>query len=200
MNIANDNPINAIATAATAGSGAQVAPAAPALAGLGRTLRRAVAIAALCVSATAGTMWMTDSAASAGPRDDGHLSAPALSAAGSGAPAVRMDGRDSARRTADKGGGKRVAQKGGGSKTAPLVVRGKELRGVLNLNTATEDQLRLLPGIGASKAARIAADRKKRGKYQRVRDLRRVKGVGYKTLKKLSPYLTVQGPTTLRLE
>jgi comEA protein len=76
---------------------------------------------------------------------------------------------------------------------------GKILVGVLNINTASEDQLQMLPGIGPAKAERVVAYRTKRGKFQRVRDLRRVKGIGYKTVKKLEPHLTVKGPTTLRV-
>lgn len=69
--------------------------------------------------------------------------------------------------------------------------------GKLNLNTATEDQLQLLPGVGPAKAERIVAWRKKNGAYKRVADLRKVKGFGYKTLKKLEPWLDIKGETTL---
>jgi competence ComEA-like helix-hairpin-helix protein len=73
----------------------------------------------------------------------------------------------------------------------------KELAGKLNLNTANEDQLQLLPSVGPSKADRIVAWRKKNGGFKRIADLRRVKGFGYKTLKKLEPFLDVKGDTTL---
>ena len=72
-----------------------------------------------------------------------------------------------------------------------------ELTGKLNLNTATEDQLMLLPRIGASKAERIIAWRQKYGGFKRIADLRRVKGFGYKTFKRLEVYLAVTGETTL---
>ncbi|HEY1558032.1 MAG TPA: helix-hairpin-helix domain-containing protein [Kofleriaceae bacterium] len=73
----------------------------------------------------------------------------------------------------------------------------KELSGKLNLNTATEDQLMLLPSIGPSKAERVVAWRKKNGGFKRTADLRRVKGFGYKTFKRLEPYLDIKGDTTL---
>jgi competence protein ComEA len=73
----------------------------------------------------------------------------------------------------------------------------KPPRGKLNLNTASEDQLQLLPGVGPAKAERIVAWRKKNGGYRRVADLRKVKGFGYRTLKKLEPWLDVKGETTL---
>ncbi|HEY3805679.1 MAG TPA: helix-hairpin-helix domain-containing protein [Kofleriaceae bacterium] len=73
----------------------------------------------------------------------------------------------------------------------------KELSGKLNLNAATEDQLMLLPKVGPAKAERIVAWRKKNGGFKRIEDLRRVKGFGYKTFKRLQPYLDIKGDTTL---
>ena len=73
----------------------------------------------------------------------------------------------------------------------------KEVTGKLNLNTATEEQLMLLPSIGPAKAERIVAWRKKNGSFRRAADLRRVKGFGYKTFKRLAPYLDIKGETTL---
>jgi competence ComEA-like helix-hairpin-helix protein len=72
------------------------------------------------------------------------------------------------------------------------------LAGKLNLNTATEDQLIKLPTIGPAKAERIIAWRQKNGGFKRIADLRRVKGFGFKTFKKLEPYLDVKGETTLK--
>ncbi len=73
----------------------------------------------------------------------------------------------------------------------------KTLTGKVNLNTATAEQLILLPGIGPAKAERILEFRRRRGRFTRILDLRRVKGFGYKTVKKLAPYLAVTGDTTL---
>ena len=73
----------------------------------------------------------------------------------------------------------------------------KQLAGKVNLNTATEEQLMLLPTVGPSKAERVVAWRKKNGGFKRTADLRRVKGFGYKTFKKLEPYLDIKGDTTL---
>lgn len=74
----------------------------------------------------------------------------------------------------------------------------RELTGKLNLNTATAEQLMLLPTVGPAKAERILTWRKKNGAFRRTADLRRVKGFGYKTFKRLEPFLDVKGETTLK--
>jgi competence ComEA-like helix-hairpin-helix protein len=73
----------------------------------------------------------------------------------------------------------------------------KDVTGKLNLNTATEEQLMLLPTVGPSKAERVVTWRKKNGGFKRTADLRRVKGFGYKTFKRLEPFLDIKGETTL---
>src|SRR5436309_784071 len=45
---------------------------------------------------------------------------------------------------------------------------GKTVSGKLNLNTASEDQLVLLPGVGPSKAERVVTWRTKHGAFKRV--------------------------------
>jgi competence ComEA-like helix-hairpin-helix protein len=69
--------------------------------------------------------------------------------------------------------------------------------GKININTATEEQLMLLPTVGPAKAERIVTWRKKNGGFKRVADIRRVKGFGYKTFKRLEPLLDIKGDTTL---
>lgn len=79
---------------------------------------------------------------------------------------------------------------------APRRVK-KNVAGKLNLNTATEVELMMLPTVGPAKAERIVSWRKKNGGFKRTADLRRVKGFGYKTFKRLEPLLEVRGDTTL---
>ncbi|MFY0571565.1 ComEA family DNA-binding protein [Archangium lansingense] len=71
--------------------------------------------------------------------------------------------------------------------------------GVVNLNEATVAQLDLLPGVGEKAAQRIVTWREKRA-FKRIEELVRVKGFGKKQFLKLKPYLTLQGPTTLKVE
>ncbi|MCW5801127.1 MAG: helix-hairpin-helix domain-containing protein [Deltaproteobacteria bacterium] len=94
----------------------------------------------------------------------------------------------------------------GGSATAPpaptptnaRTAGGKrELAGKLNINTATAEQLLLLPTVGPAKAERIIVWRQKNGGFKRTADLRRVKGFGYKTFKRLEPFLAITGDSTL---
>ncbi|MBK8252138.1 MAG: helix-hairpin-helix domain-containing protein [Polyangiaceae bacterium] len=50
------------------------------------------------------------------------------------------------------------------------------------LNTATEADLRKLPGIGKNKAKAIVEQRTKMGRFKRIEDLLRVKGIGPRRL------------------
>lgn len=76
-----------------------------------------------------------------------------------------------------------------------------ECSGVLNLNTATADQLMLLPKVGEKTAERVLAYRAKHGgKFGAVKDLSHVKGFGKKTMKRLTPFLAVSGASTLTAE
>ncbi|OCT17234.1 hypothetical protein A8709_24770 [Paenibacillus pectinilyticus] len=56
---------------------------------------------------------------------------------------------------------------------------------LLDLNTATLEQLDKLPGIGESKAKAILEHRAKKGKFKRVEELMDVKGIGEKMFAKL---------------
>ena len=71
--------------------------------------------------------------------------------------------------------------------------------GVVNLNEATVAQLDLLPGVGPKAAQRIIAWRQKRA-FKRIEELVRVKGFGKKQFRKLKPYLTLEGPSSLKVE
>jgi competence protein ComEA len=131
------------------------------------------AVAALVVAM--GGTWITTPPAAAAPPSTAPSAAPsATSGAMASVVAVRTDGEPAVKKT-----------------------NRKELAGKINLNTATEEQLMLLPSVGPSKAERIVVWRKKNGGFKRVADLRRVKGFGYRTFKRLEPFLDIKGDTTL---
>jgi DNA uptake protein ComE-like DNA-binding protein len=72
------------------------------------------------------------------------------------------------------------------------------LEGQLNVNTATAEQLELLPGIGPVTAQRIL-DYVKQHPIKHPSQLMRIKGIGRKTYDRLKPYLVIEGETTLRV-
>ena len=62
---------------------------------------------------------------------------------------------------------------------------------VVDLNRATEQDLRRLSGIGPGRARAILALRQKLGRFKAVDDLLRIKGFGKATLRRLRPQLKV---------
>ncbi|HEX8618147.1 MAG TPA: helix-hairpin-helix domain-containing protein [Thermoanaerobaculia bacterium] len=69
--------------------------------------------------------------------------------------------------------------------------------GVVNINTANADQLSMLPRIGPKAAQRIIEYRTQHGPFKKPSELMQVKGVGAKTFELLTPYIAVDGKTTL---
>jgi len=61
----------------------------------------------------------------------------------------------------------------------------------LDLNTASAEELELLPGIGPKKAEAVLAWRDTNGRFSRVEDLLEIKGIGERTLERLRPYVCV---------
>ncbi|MDF2693710.1 MAG: competence protein ComEA helix-hairpin-helix repeat protein [Labilithrix sp.] len=62
------------------------------------------------------------------------------------------------------------------------------------VNVASAEELRRLPGVGPKRADAIVALRQRMGRFQRVEDLLRVKGVGRATLRKWRPLLRLDAP------
>ena len=65
---------------------------------------------------------------------------------------------------------------------------------IVNVNTATFDELETIPRIGDSLAREIVRGRP----YQRIEDLERVPGIGAYTLNSIRPYVKVDGETQKR--
>jgi competence protein ComEA len=74
---------------------------------------------------------------------------------------------------------------------------GPGIVGVVNINTASREELELLPGVGPMKSAAIVAYRSNKP-FKDPKHLVRVKGIGRKTLHRILPFLVVEGPSTLK--
>jgi competence protein ComEA len=68
---------------------------------------------------------------------------------------------------------------------------------LVNINTATKEELVTLKGIGDKKAQAIIDYRKKNGDFKSVDDLEKVEGIGPGTMKQIRSQLSVTGKTTI---
>lgn len=68
----------------------------------------------------------------------------------------------------------------------------------VNINTATAQELQLLPRVGPALAQRIVDFRSANGPFKAPEELARVKGIGEKSFARLAPYVSVSGTTTLK--
>jgi competence protein ComEA len=80
---------------------------------------------------------------------------------------------------------------------ALVAVPASAASGVVNVNTADEDQLALLPRVGPSIAGRIAEHREANGEFAGAEELMLVRGIGEKTFELLEPWIVIEGDTTL---
>lgn len=62
----------------------------------------------------------------------------------------------------------------------------------INLNTATVDQLKSLPGIGETRADQIIALRTAVGRFSTIEQLLEIHGIGEKTLEAIRPIVVVE--------
>ena len=68
---------------------------------------------------------------------------------------------------------------------------GPSSSGVININTATAEELDSLPGVGPSTAAAIVEDRERNGPFASPEDLMRVSGIGEGKFSKLKDQIRV---------
>ena len=73
--------------------------------------------------------------------------------------------------------------------------------GLIDLDSATEQEIESLPRIGPAFAKRIVASRDSLGAFGSLEGLKRVKGMGKATLERLAPLVTFGGrPTGIRFK
>jgi len=70
--------------------------------------------------------------------------------------------------------------------------------GQVNVNTATVQELQLLPRVGPALAQRIIDFRTANGVFKAPEELTRVKGIGETSFALLKPYVSIEGATTLK--
>ena len=68
----------------------------------------------------------------------------------------------------------------------------KEEKLMININTANEEQLEQLPGIGTSIATRIVEYRKENGKFNSIEDIKKVSGIGDAKFNKIKDNICVK--------
>ena len=74
----------------------------------------------------------------------------------------------------------------------------KQYAGFLNINTATYEQLIMLPDMSEEMAENIIAYREANGPFADVDELIKVKGFWYTYIEQLKPYVRLEGENTLR--
>jgi competence ComEA-like helix-hairpin-helix protein len=78
---------------------------------------------------------------------------------------------------------------------SPARAEKAKLEGVVNLNTATPDELRLIPGVGPARIRNILAYRRAHP-FRTIDELARIKGIGRKIIRHWRLHLAVGGPST----
>ncbi|MGC9347030.1 MAG: helix-hairpin-helix domain-containing protein [Anaerolineae bacterium] len=64
--------------------------------------------------------------------------------------------------------------------------------GLINVNSASSEELQALPGIGAKRAADIIDYREAHGPFETIEDIQAVPGIGPAILERIAPLITVE--------
>lgn len=73
-----------------------------------------------------------------------------------------------------------------------VIVENESSNGLVNINTANEDTLTTLPGIGASKAKNIINYRESKGGFQTIEELTEIEGIKEGVFNKVKDLITVK--------
>lgn len=84
-----------------------------------------------------------------------------------------------------------------GATTSPATPEVSPTEGVVNINSATDEELQRLPGIGPARATAIVQLRERVHRFNHTEDLLRVRGIGRVGFRRMRPYLSLNGDTTL---
>jgi competence protein ComEA len=89
--------------------------------------------------------------------------------------------------------GQNISTTSPGSPTAQtqIIQASPSIDNPLDINTATQEQLDNLPGIGTAKAQQIIAFRQQNGPFQKIDDLQNVPGIGPGIFAKIKDLITV---------
>ncbi|MEC2198119.1 competence protein ComEA [Bacillus subtilis] len=87
-----------------------------------------------------------------------------------------------------KKGEETAVQKGGGGSVQSDGGKGA----LVNINTATLEELQGISGVGPSKAEAIIAYREENGRFQTIEDITKVSGIGEKSFEKIKSSITVK--------
>lgn len=87
--------------------------------------------------------------------------------------------------------GQRVVIPSAAEAAAMAAETAKEGTGLVNLNTASVQQLMTLPGIGEAKAKDIVQYREKNGSFQKIEDIMKISGIKEAVFQKIQSLITV---------
>ncbi|HWO97945.1 MAG TPA: helix-hairpin-helix domain-containing protein [Bacillus sp. (in: firmicutes)] len=73
-----------------------------------------------------------------------------------------------------------------------LPLQQQESADLVNINSASSEELQSLPGIGPAKAEAIITYREEQGGFQKKEDLMNVSGIGEKSFEKIKEHIAVQ--------
>lgn len=145
-----------------------------------------IAIAGFVLLALVGSGRIGEISPRVGIAEAASVSASASASAGIKAAPLPSVSASTSTSASTSGGGELVADAGVVDDAGGAAVTAD---GKVRINVASEQDLRRLPGIGATRARAILALRERLGRFRRAEDLLRMKGIGRRMLGRLRPLL-----------